>query len=263
MTVEKLPNLGLPEMGDVEDPTRPILSYDWTADTAHEAAAHTHPRAHIISPTSGAYWVVTDEGTWLVPEGLAIWIPSMVTHRVYSFSAVAARILFVDRSLTAGLPDKPGTVQLPTFMDAMMSRMIELGNHYVADSAAARLGLVVLDELAAMQFARIPLPISRDPRLARVMDRIAKNPQEIEDIEAMAEHAACSPRTLARLFKRDTGMTYTQWRSNVVISEAIKRLAQGQSVTQVALDLGYSSTSSFSYMFRRNLGVPPRTYLAD
>ncbi len=42
--------------------------------------------------------------------------------------------------------------------------------------------------------------------------------------------------------------------------EALNRLAQGQSVLRVALDLGYESHSAFSAMFRRTLGMAPSDY---
>lgn len=56
-------------------------------------------------------------------------------------------------------------------------------------------------------------------------------------------------------------MTFTQWRTRLLLIEAIERLTHGATVTEVALDLGYSTTSSFVYMFRSNLGVSPGAYV--
>ena len=39
---------------------------------------------------------------------------------------------------------------------------------------------------------------------------------------------------------------------------ALRLLASGESVTSVALDVGYSSTSAFIAMFKRELGTTPR-----
>ena len=44
-------------------------------------------------------------------------------------------------------------------------------------------------------------------------------------------------------------------------STALPRLAAGEPVTRVALDLGYASPSAFTRMFRRVLGVSPSEYL--
>jgi transcriptional regulator, AraC family len=44
------------------------------------------------------------------------------------------------------------------------------------------------------------------------------------------------------------------------LSVALARLAQGETVLTVALELGYDSPSAFSAMFRRVLGVTPANY---
>jgi AraC-like DNA-binding protein len=45
--------------------------------------------------------------------------------------------------------------------------------------------------------------------------------------------------------------------------EALIRLAQGQSVLTVALELGYGSHSAFTTMFRRVMGISPSDYFHD
>src|SRR5690606_21005909 len=112
MSVEKLPSLGIPDLGDMIDAVRPVTGLAYISDKAHRASAHSHPRAHIICPQTGAYWVITPEGTWLVPAGLAIWIPPGIHHEVYSHGAVSAQVLFVDPAHAAPLPARCGTVRV-------------------------------------------------------------------------------------------------------------------------------------------------------
>jgi len=260
MSVDKLPSLDLPDLGNLRDPGRPVLSYAWKAAGPHRAAAHSHARAHIIYPETGAYWVVTPEGTWLVPAGLAIWIPPGIHHEVYAHGAVSARVLFVDPACAAPLPARCGTVKVSPLLAALLRRTVGYGNDYPPEGPAARLALVMLDEMAAMDFAPLLLPVSKDARLARVMQRLIDDPESRDGLDRLAKEAAASPRTLARLFRTETGMTFTQWKTNLLLIESIGRLARGASITEVAFALGYSSASSFVYMFRRNLGVSPGRY---
>lgn len=260
MTVDKLPGLDLPDLGNVCDPRRPILSLAWQAPGAHRAAAHAHARGHVIYPESGAYWVSTPEGTWLVPPGQAIWIPPQVHHEVYSHGAVSARVLFVDPAYAGPLPRRCGTVKVSALLTELLLRAVGYGNDYPPDGPAARLARVMLDELAAMELAPLLLPISKDPRLARVMARLIENPAAQHGLEKMAKDSGASIRTLARLFHDETGMTFTEWKTRLLLIESIERLARGATVTEVAIDLGYSSTSSFVYMFRSNLGISPGRY---
>jgi AraC-like DNA-binding protein len=262
MSVDDLPSLDPPDFGNVSAPSRPILSFAWQAAGPHRAASHSHPRAHIIFPDAGACWVVTPEGTWLVPSGQAIWIPPRVHHEVYSHGAVSARMLFVDEAYADGLPRCCGTVKVSPLLAELLTRTVGYGNEYAPDGPAARLARVTLDELASMELSPLLLPISRDPRLARVMERLIEDPASQEDLEQVSEGVGASPRTLARLFRSETGMTFSQWKTRLRLVESIDRLARGASVTEVAVDLGYASTSSFVYMFRSNLGVSPGRYRA-
>lgn len=259
MTVDNLPLRNPPDFGDVRDPGRPVLSFPWKAGAPHSVPAHSHVRGHILHLQEGAYWVITLKGTWLVPCGQAIWIPPHVRHEVFSQGPVAAQILFVDEAHAALLPHRCGTVRVSVLLSELFRRTIDYGNDYAVDEPAARLALVLLDELASMEFAPLMVPISKEPRLARAMRRFIDEPGANHDLERVAKEAGTTPRTLARLFARETGMTFTQWRTRLRLVEAIDRLARGASVTEVALNLGYSP-SSFAYMFRTNLGVAPGRY---
>lgn len=260
MHVEVLPDLNPPSFGDVRDPCRPILSFAWRHEGPHRAAAHRHPRAHIIQPEHGSYWVVTDEGKWLVPTGQAIWIPPEVHHEVTSHGTVRARMLFVDPEHAGRLPSRCGTVRVCPLLDQLLARAVEYGNDYPPNGPAARLAGVMLDELAAMELAPLWLPISRDPRLARVMERLIAAPGSPAGLEPLAAGSGASPRTLARLFQSETGMSFAQWRTRLRLVESIERLARGVSVSDVAYALGYGSPSSFVNMFRHNMGVTPGSY---
>ena len=77
--------------------------------------------------------------------------------------------------------------------------------------------------------------------------------------EQHAEAAGASVRTLARLFQQHLGMGFAQWRRQVQLATAAAELIQGHSVSGIARTLGYSP-SSFSDMFRRELGVSPSQY---
>lgn len=260
MIIEKLPTPPTPNFGDVVDPERPILSVSWSAKGAHRAAAHRHPRAQIVCPTTGAYWVATPQGSWLAPAGQAVWIPPHVRHEVYSNGSVDAMLLFVDIAYAGGLPRTCMAVEVSPLLRGLFGRAVEYGNDYARGGPAARLAGVLLDELTRMAAAPFFLPLSRDRRLSRVMERLLGDPADDAGLDALARAAGASPRTLARLFRRDTGMTFAEWKTQLRLIAAIDRLGRGATVTGVAFDLGYSSASAFTYMFRRKLGVPPAAW---
>jgi AraC-like DNA-binding protein len=74
---------------------------------------------------------------------------------------------------------------------------------------------------------------------------------------AWAARFGLTTKTLARRFRSDLQMTFGAWRRAARIAIARRRLAAGEAVTSVAIDLGYESVSAFTAMFRRVTGTTP------
>ncbi|WP_234819604.1 MULTISPECIES: helix-turn-helix domain-containing protein [Sinorhizobium] len=69
-----------------------------------------------------------------------------------------------------------------------------------------------------------------------------------------------SPRTLARRFNTEVGMSLRSWKRRLRLFRSIELLGGGLGVTQVAMELGYGSTSAFVYAFRIEMGISPQAY---
>ena len=65
---------------------------------------------------------------------------------------------------------------------------------------------------------------------------------------------------MARLFREELGMSYPQWRQQVVLAHALPLLARGLPISQVAAASGYASDSAFTAMFKAAMGQPPSAF---
>jgi AraC-like DNA-binding protein len=75
-----------------------------------------------------------------------------------------------------------------------------------------------------------------------------------------ADRSKARPATVHRLFVKETGMTFAQWREQARLLFALRRLAHGERIIDVAFDCGYASQSAFTAMFRRHFGRPPSEF---
>jgi AraC-like DNA-binding protein len=91
----------------------------------------------------------------------------------------------------------------------------------------------------------------------------ADHPDDNRTLAAWGKMVGATGRTLARRFKVETGMTFGQWRQQMRILEALKRLARNEPVTTVAIELGYESPSAFISMFKKSLGTTPGRYFLE
>ena len=77
-----------------------------------------------------------------------------------------------------------------------------------------------------------------------------------------AGRVGASERTLTRLFERELGMSFVQWRQQVRLAHAAPLIARGMPLSQVAAQLGYASQSAFSAMFKKTFGSTPTAFFS-
>jgi AraC family transcriptional regulator len=93
---------------------------------------------------------------------------------------------------------------------------------------------------------------------------IARNLGRNVTVRDLARVMRCNPSRLCRAFRRSTGQTLTSYRHALRVQVALERLREEQiDLTQLALELGYSSHSHFTQVFRRHLGVTPSQVRAN
>ena len=82
-------------------------------------------------------------------------------------------------------------------------------------------------------------------------------------LDQWAAFGAMSPRTLRRLIRAETGLSFARWRQQAQLAHGLEMLARGASVTEVSDALGYASPSNFIAMFRKALGDSPAHYFSN
>jgi AraC-like DNA-binding protein len=227
-----------------------------------EAPMHRHRKGQLVLALHGGVTCVVPDGLWMVPPQCAVWIPSGVLHsnRVTANGRVC--FLFVETN-AASLPDQCCTLAITPLVRELIEHLANLPPLYAVDGPTARLASVLLDELAQMPIENLHLPISAHVRLRQIADALTNDPSDRSTLAEWGQRVAMSERTLARLVKNETGMTFGRWRQQLHIVIALQRLSAGARVQQVAEDLGYESVTAFITMFKKALGKPPARYFAD
>jgi AraC-like DNA-binding protein len=104
------------------------------------------------------------------------------------------------------------------------------------------------------------LPVPGDARIKLICEAITERPSDTSTAAQWAGHLKVTAKTVHRLFVRETGMTFAQWREQARLLFALRRLANGERIIDVAFDCGYASQSAFTAMFRRHFGKPPSEF---
>jgi AraC-like DNA-binding protein len=123
-----------------------------------------------------------------------------------------------------------------------------------------RVALHQLKPAPALQFH---LPQPGDERLRDVTAILAEDPGSDRTLAELGRAVGAGERTLSRLFRAETGMTFPQWRAQLRLHHSLTLLASGLSVTAAAITCGYSTPSAFTAAFHATFGTTPGTYRKD
>lgn len=80
-------------------------------------------------------------------------------------------------------------------------------------------------------------------------------------LDEVAQHAGVSPFHFCKIFKRATGLTFTEFVNRARVEHAKRLLLKPQSrITEVAYDVGFQSLSQFNRSFRRVTAQSPSEF---
>ena len=221
---------------------------------------HQHPWGQLVYAFEGVMRVDTADGIWVVPPLRAVWIPAGVAHAIAMSGRVAMRTLYLAPDFGADLSGRCGVFAVPALLRELILHVVSIGALRADRPEQRRLAELVLDQLRALPVAPLELPLPRDPRALRLALRLRDAPGERAPLDTIVRQCGASRRTLERLFCAETGLSLGRWRQQARLLSALDRLAHGDAVTQVALDVGYDSPSAFIATFASSFGTTPGKY---
>jgi AraC-like DNA-binding protein/mannose-6-phosphate isomerase-like protein (cupin superfamily) len=240
------------------DIPRAIVAFARNRPGGLKVPPHTHPRAQLLYSARGTVTTVADEGSWVAPPERAIWVPAGVRHSTRHSAGTELRSVFVRMDAVPGLPTHCAVVQVSPLLRELLLAVMDLPTLYDEDGADGRLVRVLLDRIAALPDEPLHLPMPARGNLRAIATELAEHPG-VSLAEAAGE-AAMSPRSFARHFQAETGLSFGAWQRQARLLRALELLGARHGVGDVAFTLGYESTSAFIAMFRRAFGTTPTRY---
>ena len=242
-----------------------IWARDLPADVS--VGAHSHAWGQLTYAHNGMMRVSAEgldqrSSAWIVPPQRAIWIAPHIVHEVTMLEAACLSPLRIHASRDPFDGETCRVVEVSSLLRELIAAL-ETGDQPRDPRRAALIGELILDELARAPSRPIRVPLPRDKRLKGLCQALIDAPGDTQTLADWAKAAGASERTLARLFARELGMSFGQWRQQVRLAHGASLIARGMPLWQVAQQLGYASQSAFTAMFRKTFGSTPSAFFAD
>lgn len=245
--------------GTAPTPVRPVRLVARDLNASEMLATHSHTWGQVTYALEGIVRVTVENSTWIVPPQRAIWTPPHAMHEVATLEKARLRALYVHASCSPFDGNQCEVLEVSALLRELIVALAQADSGSSRESALAAL---ILDELARSAAQPICVALPADKRLKSLCEMLIADPASPLTLDQWASHVGASGRTLARLFERELGMSFSQWRQQVRLAHAAPMIARGMPLSRVAVELGYASQSAFSAMFKKTFGQSPTAFFA-
>lgn len=229
----------------------------------HLFACHIHPWHQLLYATSGVVVANLPGKRLFISPGTAVWLPVGCEHSTYTEFGAELKSLYIEAEFDAISSDEPLVLEVSPLMQELLLTAAGFEAEYPLHGYEQALIQLLLQTLGRLTSREHTLPWPMDTRMAALCTRLYATPSERPTIAQLAASLAMSGRTLERHFRRDTGMTLQHWYTRMRLMKALELLNTDMSITQIALELGYSAPAPFILMFRERMGISPNRYRSE
>ncbi|MGF1785698.1 helix-turn-helix transcriptional regulator [Photobacterium swingsii] len=231
----------------------------------HDSGHHQHQMAQLLFAPKGCMTINLEQQQSVLPPTRAAWIPPGIRHRAVMRNVVSYRSIYFSPDLYADLCqiadlDHIKIVSVNNLLAALIERMAFWPWDMPSQDQSTLLALF-WQELQSAPPEHLSLPIPKDARLVPWWQHLSNQHMPPPPLNIMAKNIGASEKTISRIFSRDTGMPYQQWRQQWRLLAAIEYLAEGKSVSDTASLLDFSSDSAFISFFRQHIGETPSQFI--
>lgn len=235
-------------------PPRVVIGERWVfyRGPSHEPERHRHFAVQIVVGLEHPLRVEIDAGAPFATR--AALVPSERPHRISSEGEIAlllvepaslsgmdVRCAGTDRIRTSDAPD-------PAALSACAQPLPGVFDPQAA--VAAMLDVFMLEARDS---------VARDARIRRLQAAIASDPRI--DLVTAAEEVGLSSGRLRHLFREQTGLAFSRYLLWERIKRAVRLAADRPTLTDAAIEAGFSDSAHFSNRFRALFGIAPSIVL--
>ena len=240
---------------------RPVVADGFEYSDGGQLSWHMHEQAQFVLSLRGVLRVLTSTAVWTIGSRQGLWIPPGVEHALHGFGAVSVRNVYFEPDVSPLSGPACRVLAVGPLLQELVATTIETRSEPDEDRYHMVIPLLLKEMKNARSAPAVSLALPRDRRLQQVCQSLISDPANNDPLAAWGDQVGASERTLARLYREETGLTFAQWRQQLRLIEAMSRLAKGASVATVSSELGYGNSSAFIAMFKKATGQTPQRYI--
>lgn len=181
----------------------------------------------------------------------------------YAFLCEKANRDYIRFSNSSTADDEAFQSELRDLLKKILVEFAQHGNQNTLKSEVLTysLALILTEKFAADPSSSLSASWTDDRRIAAIQNYVRSNYSQPLSLTEMAEKLYVSVSTLSRLFTRETGISFVQYVRNYRLEQVRKALVESEeTVTTIAINAGFSSSSAMNRDFRARYQMSPKEY---
>ncbi|EGR1093560.1 AraC family transcriptional regulator [Vibrio cholerae] len=227
----------------------------------HDSGLHQHQKGQLLFAPQGCIRFALDDSICILPPTKAVWIPSGTRHRAIMTNVVAYRSIYFDCHAFK-CPDHITMIEVNALLKALIDKMA-LWSWDTPQESMNNTTTLFWEEFYAAQRQTFHLPLPTNRRFKVFRKQLMQATFFAPDLVSLANSVGASSKTVTRLFKAETGMSYQEWKQQWRLLKAIELLSKETPVNQVSDWLGFSSDSAFIAFFKKQTGQTPLSFIKN
>lgn len=258
----------------------------WYNDLPVNYDTHWHTALEIISPVEGGYTVTIRDTKYELSPGDIIMIPPGELHSIQAPKEGERFVFLFDLSSFGSLRGFSGIQSIlaspqhikrstyPNIYDDVYQILIRMRNEYFNKNEFSELSIYALllnlfvklgtnhlNNINMFPNMRVYKQKEYTDKFTSVMDYIDSHYTEDLNLDDIADSIGFSKYHFSRLFKQYTGYTFCAYITHRRIKVAEELLEQPElSITEIALQSGFPSISTFNRVFKQMKNCTPSEY---
>jgi len=227
---------------------------------------HSHKKGQLMYVEGGTIQVEANKKTFFVPGNHYVWIPAGEIHGIYSNSkTVLMRTLYIP--IKEDEKDYYSTMGVYPATDLLLQLLLHTKDWRgdIEESNRKLYPIVQAIKVLLPDFSKTPInftiPKVKDQKLKEITQFLDDNLDQNIMLSDLAQRFDINERSLHRLFKKDTNISFIKFFTIIRMYKAIDYLSQKKySISEIASKVGYSSIPTFSNTFYKVIGKRPSDY---
>ncbi|WP_426409982.1 helix-turn-helix transcriptional regulator [Bradyrhizobium ganzhouense] len=216
----------------------------------------------LVVCTTGEIELFGHAGQWVIPESHMVYIPQGRQFAVRARRPASGRVLKFCHAEVSWHHEGCWVGPVNMFADAVIEHGMKWGVAQAGHRRAKSYFVTIGDMLPEWfrQERILWTPYAHTTAMQRAIE-FARSRGPGVALSTVARHAGMSERTLRRHMQAELGQTWRDFICELRMNRAMDMLRKKRkSVTEIAFEVGFSSSSAFSSAFLSYVGKTPSTY---